>query len=133
MEECEVLCTKIGILNKGQFQCFGSVQHLKNKYGQGYTLILKCRKKANDEMSYILNVNKVKAFVAENIPESTLLEIQIQTLFFQIGLKNDASFSNIAYIFNLIEENKYSLDLETYSLSQTTLEQVFLSFAKQKH
>jgi hypothetical protein len=32
----------------------------------------------------------------------------------------------------LIESAKESLNIETYSLSQTTLEQVFLSFAKEQ-
>jgi hypothetical protein len=35
-------------------------------------------------------------------------------------------------LFKLIESNKESLKLEAYSLSQTTLEQVFLSFAKEQ-
>jgi hypothetical protein len=35
-------------------------------------------------------------------------------------------------LFTLIENNKDALLLETYSLSQTSLEQVFLSFAKEQ-
>jgi hypothetical protein len=38
----------------------------------------------------------------------------------------------IGDIFNLFEVNKNNLRLETYSLSQTTLEQVFLSFVKKQ-
>lgn len=37
---------------------------------------------------------------------------------------------SIGHIFRLFEQTKEYLDLETYSLSQTTLEQVFLFFAK---
>lgn len=43
MEECEALCTRIAIMVNGQFKCLGSSQHLKNKFGQGYTLIAKVR------------------------------------------------------------------------------------------
>lgn len=43
MEECEALCTRIAIMVNGQFKCLGSSQHLKSKYGQGYTLIAKVR------------------------------------------------------------------------------------------
>ena len=43
MEECEALCTRIAIMVNGQFKCLGSAQHLKNKFGQGYTLIAKVR------------------------------------------------------------------------------------------
>ncbi|VDM79665.1 unnamed protein product [Strongylus vulgaris] len=35
MEECEALCTRIAIMDKGQIRCIGSKQHLKNKYGMG--------------------------------------------------------------------------------------------------
>ena len=38
MEECEALCHKVGIMVKGQFKCIGSVQHLKNRFGEGYNL-----------------------------------------------------------------------------------------------
>ncbi len=39
---------------------------------------------------------------------------------------------NIAQIFSLIESNKETLDIETYLLSQTTLEQIFISFARKQ-
>lgn len=41
MEECEALCTRIAIMVNGQFKCLGSTQHLKNKFGDGYTLMAK--------------------------------------------------------------------------------------------
>lgn len=43
MEECEALCTRIAIMVNGRFKCLGSAQHLKSKFGQGYTLIAKIR------------------------------------------------------------------------------------------
>ena len=30
MEECEALCTKLGILSKGQFKCMGTSQYIKS-------------------------------------------------------------------------------------------------------
>jgi ATP-binding cassette, subfamily A (ABC1), member 3 len=35
MEEVEALCGKVGIMVDGQFQCLGSIQHLKSKFGRG--------------------------------------------------------------------------------------------------
>ena len=43
MEECEALCTRMAIMVNGRFQCIGSTQHLKTKFGEGYTLIVKVR------------------------------------------------------------------------------------------
>ena len=43
MEEAEALSTKIGIMVQGQFKCYGSAQHLKNKFSNGYELDIKVR------------------------------------------------------------------------------------------
>ena len=36
MEECEALCSRIGIMTAGRLRCLGTVQHLKNRFGAGY-------------------------------------------------------------------------------------------------
>ena len=41
MEECEALCTRIAIMVNGHLKCLGSTQHLKDKFGNGYTVIVK--------------------------------------------------------------------------------------------
>ena len=38
MEECEALCSRIGILVSGRLQCLGGAQHLKARFGHGYTI-----------------------------------------------------------------------------------------------
>ncbi len=43
MEEADALCTRVGIMVKGELRCLGSTQHLKNKYGGGYILDVKLR------------------------------------------------------------------------------------------
>ena len=134
MEECEALCTKLGILVNGQFECFGNIQHLKAKYGQGYTLILKCKSEIEDgDISVQKNIFIIKncmKFIGENLPHAVLKDKQQQTLFYQIFLNENQN--SIAEIFSLIETNKETLQLETYLLSQTTLEQIFISFAKKQ-
>ena len=41
MEECEALCGRIAIMVNGRFECLGSIQHLKSRFGDGYTVILR--------------------------------------------------------------------------------------------
>ena len=43
MEEAEALSTKMGIMVDGEFKCFGTSQHIKNKYGTGYEMEIKIR------------------------------------------------------------------------------------------
>lgn len=40
MEEAEALSSKLGIMVAGKFQCFGTLQHIKNTFGQGYEIEL---------------------------------------------------------------------------------------------
>ncbi|KAJ0389466.1 hypothetical protein ATCC90586_010337 [Pythium insidiosum] len=35
MEECEALCTRVGIMVGGGLKCLGSIQHLKGRFGDG--------------------------------------------------------------------------------------------------
>ena len=44
MEECEALCSRIGIMVDGKFKCLGSTQHLRSKFGQGFTVIIKIKR-----------------------------------------------------------------------------------------
>ena len=41
MEEAEALSTKIAIMVEGVIKCIGSIQHIKNKYGEGYEVEIK--------------------------------------------------------------------------------------------
>lgn len=52
MEEAEALSTKMGIMVKGGiFKCFGSSQHIKNKFGTGYEIEVKVRKLREEELA----------------------------------------------------------------------------------
>ena len=51
MEEAEALSTKMGIMVRGGiFKCFGSSQHIKNKFGTGYELEIKIKKPTYSEL-----------------------------------------------------------------------------------
>uniref|UniRef100_A0A8C9ZJT8 ATP-binding cassette sub-family A member 5-like n=1 Tax=Sander lucioperca TaxID=283035 RepID=A0A8C9ZJT8_SANLU len=43
MEEAEAVCDRVAIVVSGQLRCIGSIQHLKGKYGRGYSLEVKLR------------------------------------------------------------------------------------------
>lgn len=79
MEECEALSSKLGIMVNGQFKCFGSVQHLKDKFGKGYTLILKCTVNTTPE-----GVNKVEEFVKQKVKFSSLKGIELYLIYILI-------------------------------------------------
>lgn len=35
MEECEAVCSRVGIIAAGRLRCLGTVQHLKSRFGEG--------------------------------------------------------------------------------------------------
>jgi ATP-binding cassette subfamily A (ABC1) protein 1 len=65
MEECEAVCTRMGILVNGRFVCLGSSQHLKARYGHGYTITL--RVKGNTDNHQI-----IEDFFNDAFPSSKL-------------------------------------------------------------
>ncbi|KAI9562460.1 hypothetical protein GHT06_009893 [Daphnia sinensis] len=170
MEECEALCTRIAIMVNGQFKCLGSSQHLKSKFGQGYTLIAKVR--ASPEATLPNGVSSTHSSIdqedssrgggsirfrsgsaktinsnivsAQNpvraIPDMGPIMDFIQTSFPGAQLKDyhqglvhyhlPEAGQSWARIFGLMESAKNKYQIEDYSVGQTTLEQVFLNFAK---
>jgi len=54
MEEAEALSTKMGIMVKGGvFKCFGSSQHIKNKFGTGFVIEIKIRTLQLEELDAV--------------------------------------------------------------------------------
>ena len=70
MEECEALCDRLAIMVHGQFRCMGGTQHLKNKFGQGFTVIMKLNTKtAGDPMSVL---SSTKTFMNERFNKCSI-------------------------------------------------------------
>ncbi|CAF1011366.1 unnamed protein product [Rotaria sordida] len=124
MDECERVCNRLGIMVHGQLACLGTIQHLKSKFGQGYTIEIKVRSIDNDiNATAIQNVQSF--LLSQKQYHIEIKETTQSTGVFQI------EHSTPAELFQLLEENKQQLNIETYTISQTTLEQIFLSFGKQ--
>uniref|UniRef100_A0A8C5L861 ATP-binding cassette, sub-family A member 3 n=1 Tax=Jaculus jaculus TaxID=51337 RepID=A0A8C5L861_JACJA len=120
MEECEALCTRLAIMVQGQFKCLGSPQHLKSKFGSGYSLQAKVRSEGQQEA-----LEEFKAFVDLTFPGS-ILEDEHQDMVHYHLPGHDLSW---AKVFGILEKAKEKYGVDDYSVSQISLEQVFLSFA----
>lgn len=121
MEECDALCTKIVIMVNGKFVCLGSPQHLKNKFGQGYTLIIRTTTVGESESS-----DPVKNYIKQTFPDAEMFDDHQGYLHFQIP---DANIP-LAKVFGAMEDIKGQFNIEDYSVNQTSLEQVFLGFTR---
>uniref|UniRef100_UPI0037E7D1F5 phospholipid-transporting ATPase ABCA1 n=1 Tax=Semicossyphus pulcher TaxID=241346 RepID=UPI0037E7D1F5 len=122
MEECEALCTRMAIMVNGRFKCFGSIQHLKNRFGDGYTVIVRVGGSSPA-------LKPVEEFVQQTFPGSVLKEKHHNTLQYQLPYAQGA----LANIFSQFTSHQQRLSVEDYSVSQTTLDQVFVNFARHQH
>ncbi|THD28532.1 ATP-binding cassette subfamily A (ABC1) member 3 [Fasciola hepatica] len=163
MEECEVLCSRVAIMVNGRFKCLGTCQHLKDRFGRGYSLAIQvsapthtpsecdspaesCRsmdssssftfdpdtQDADNLMSQVaLNdvVNQTMRFVAQSFPEARLVDRHQGLLQYHFPLPARGNL-DLGRIFGLLEENKSRLNVINYSVSQTSLEQIFIDLAK---
>ncbi|KAK3796087.1 hypothetical protein RRG08_044081 [Elysia crispata] len=123
MEECDALCTRLAIMINGKFVCMGSPQHLKNKFGQGYTLIVQMGALEDDSTA---PNQPVIDFISENFPGAKVFDDHQGYIHFQVP---DAGVK-LAQVFSLMESSKANLNVQDYSVHQTTLEQIFLTFTR---
>nr|XP_026488445.1 ATP-binding cassette sub-family A member 3-like [Vanessa tameamea] len=122
MEECEALCSRLTVMVNGRLYCLGPLQHLKNKFSQGYTLIIKC-KAGPDRDS---NVARINQYVLENFRDAKLIESYLGISTYYLDDRNLPWWN----VFHLMEAARNIYSMEDYSVSQTTLEQVFLRFTR---
>ncbi|KAL4635920.1 retinal-specific ATP-binding cassette transporter-like [Arapaima gigas] len=122
-QECEALCTRLAIMVNGTFRCLGTIQHLKYKFGDGYVITMKIRAAKPGAKP---DLNPAEAFMENSFPGCVQREKHHNTLQYQI------TTSSLARVFQLVVSNKEKLNIEDYSISQTTLDQVFVNFAKQQ-
>ncbi|XP_071081916.1 phospholipid-transporting ATPase ABCA3-like [Haliotis cracherodii] len=128
MEECDALCTRIAIMVNGRFVCLGTPQHLKTKFGQGYTLIARMKTVETgvlEERAPALTEPLV-SFITATFPETKVFDDHQGYVHFQVPY----SAVSLAQVFTLMEQSKAQFSVEDYSVHQTTLEQVFLSFTR---
>jgi len=178
MEECEALCSRIGIMVSGRLQCLGTAHHLKQRFGQGYQLDVTIgfakaaqaqsaqeSKQADPDGNVADGVEmqtmtsgqlspglRLNSFVITDMPEGTavtaqllekavqnfqnfiqanfagskLIEVQANRLKFRIP----SNIMSLGQLFTTVEKCRDVLHVEEYSVSQTTLEQIFVHFAK---
>lgn len=205
MEECEALCTRIGIMVGGVLRCLGSAQHLRSLYGDGFQIEIgfiiptpdainnhsvalmnlvgmsavttgenqvtrpelfaifsKLGKDAwanrltpdgtgNDLLSALevqqwvsikhvaswclleLIYDDISSFLSATFTQYTERERQPSRLRVEVSARlPDGSPRLLSQTFGALEDNKVRLQIQEYSIAQTSLEQIFNGFASQQ-
>lgn len=140
MDETEYLSDRIGIMVEGELAALGTVRHLKQMRAQGYTVKLKIRSlSAEDEVDNAGFASHSESTPMRTTEVDTLKAKMETTLNCQLKDQHPAALvyhvdqTNMTYssLFAYMEEMKATCPvLEDYSVSETTLEQVFMSYSQ---
>ncbi|XP_037819690.1 ATP-binding cassette sub-family A member 3 [Lucilia sericata] len=117
MEEAEVLGDTISILSNGRLQLTGSPLELKHKIGSGYILKL-CTNPSQ------FNIEECLELIREHVPSARVLNVVPPTV--NISLPYDYR-ENYTKILAILERQHIQLGINTVSVTDTTLEDVFLN------
>ena len=131
MHECEVLCSKLVVMSNGVIQCIGSSQYIKNKYCKELNLTIKCKRASsqatNDDIP--IDVVLLEDFIFKNVPNSMVNFRQQETLFVQVDNRDFRldylRRQTISDLFFILDSIKFRFNIETFTISEPTLEQVF--------
>jgi ABC-type multidrug transport system ATPase subunit len=141
MEEAEALCSRIGIVAKGQLKCVGTAQHLKLKYGKGYVLTVNLM----PELESSAGGSRHSDVISNEITERSEHEDELQHFVMaELGHGGDGTSlissvnrtrkfliqksktTTISEIFRLMELNKSRFRIREWGLSMSTLEDAFI-------
>lgn len=136
MEEAEALCERIAIQVQGQLRCLGSPTHIKNTYGSGYQIEIFKQSGTSSQSSQ--DPGEMTAFLHARLsPEVHLLEAHAGRYLYQLPPMHRSSQSEnpltLGKVFTELQAHSQDLGIMEYSLSQPSLEQVFIRFAREQH
>jgi len=115
MEEAEVLCHRIGIMSHGTLRCCATQLRLKELYGSGFKLSY-----SNQPEKY----KELKSFITGLLPEGykAIRDLASTSIYEFIPTRG-----LISKLFEELENNKETYGITDWGISQSSLEEVFLS------
>mmetsp|Transcript_359 Transcript_359/g.756 ORF Transcript_359/g.756 Transcript_359/m.756 type:complete len:280 (-) Transcript_359:75-914(-) len=125
MEEAAHLGHRIVIMCDGKLACLGSPLHLQTAYGAGYEVAVQMK----DGKAFAPVLEKLNALKRDG--DFATLE-QAGESYVRVGLGDvDEQGFSLADVFDLLQKEKGG-DVESFSVSQSGLEEVFLALTKSR-
>lgn len=122
MEEADALCDRVAVQVNGQLNCIGTPLQIKNKYGSGYRLEMTIPRGQRED---------VERWIGEEVsPGCELISCNCGLYVYQLPPLVDGL--SLGKVFSAVISARESLGIVDYSISQPTLEQVFLFFARRQ-
>ncbi|KAK3590754.1 hypothetical protein CHS0354_030992 [Potamilus streckersoni] len=120
MDEADILSDRIAIMAEGVIKCCGTSMFLKKLYGAGYHMII--------EKHPSCDVEALTQLIQTHVPMATL-ESQISAeLSYLLPFHESPKFSKL---FETMEISMEKLGVNSFGISPTTMEEVFLKVGKE--
>ena len=135
MDEADALGDRIAIMGHGELICCDTPLALKVRYGVGYTLsfdmgVVSSKGHDEEEKTDVDSRKDLCAVVKKHVSSAVMTSSSAGELSFRLPTNASSSFPPLLEIL----ENEHSrFGIETWGLSMTTLEEVFLSLTKRAH
>jgi len=128
MDEAEQLCDHIAIMINGRFVCYGTPGYLKEHYGQGYRFTLKQTKEQSEEVGEELNTIVLKSLPF--LTKMSSVETEAGRFVEHAYQLTDQEGFALSKVFGSLHELIVAEKIKDFEVTRTTLEQVFIHFAK---
>ena len=116
MDEADILGDRIGIMAKGKLVCLGSSLFLKNRFGVGFNLTIDKKLKEDNP--------KIEQYLKEKLSEHVQVVSKVSSeMTFRIPVYLTPKFKEF---FAQFDKDLDELLIQSYGISVTTLEEVFL-------
>ena len=122
MEEASVLGNRIGILSEGIMQCIGSPLFLIEKFGKNINLNVTKKAEADN--------NEIIQFIKNNAGDELKIEYEIfnEEILFKMPKEDNNFYTRELFI--KLDQELENLNIKSYSISMSTLEDVFINLSK---
>ncbi|KAF7990499.1 hypothetical protein HCN44_000304 [Aphidius gifuensis] len=124
MEECEALCNRLVIMVNGKLVCVGAVQELKQRFGAGYNIHVKI-----SPASSVEDVQHIKETIESTIRCQKMDE---NSGFLGYHVTDPGATWTVMYRMMNTLKNNYNC-IEDFAVLSSTLEQLFIQFARAEH
>jgi ABC-type multidrug transport system ATPase subunit len=122
LEECEALCSRLAIMVAGQLRCLGTAQQLKARYSQGYTVTV--RVTSGDEPDKLATLDRYISSLLHD--RCSLHSRHVSSACYSVTCDVPCS-----RLFAVMEAARTSIAVADYTVTQTTLEQVFVALVSE--
>ena len=120
MDEADALGDRIAIMAAGHLQCVGSSLFLKTRFGVGYSLVI--TKDAGE-----CDDDAIQDAIVAHVPDAELVNNIAGELSYKLPFAASPHFPDL---FDAFDRSQHQWGIQSYGISVTTLEEVFLKVGK---